>query len=176
MTADAVMTDAGDAILQIVRAAKGGDAAAFDEIMRMTERRVAQVAWAILGDVEDVKDAMQDAYLRAFRHFRRYDESKDLTAWLVRITVNVCRDAMRKRRPHSALAEIVERSRVEEKLVLRNAIDSLPPKERLAVILHDVEGMTSEEVASALGNTAATVRVQLSRARNKLRQILGGKP
>ena len=175
MTADAVMPDAGDAFLQIVRAAKAGDTAAFDEIMRMTERRVAQVAWAILGDVEDVKDAMQEAYLRAFRHFRRFDEAKDLTAWLVRITVNVCRDAIRRRRPHSVFVDIVEHARVEDRLVLRSAIDSLPEKERLAVILHDIEGMSSDEVASALGNTAATVRVQLSRARNKLRNLLGGK-
>ena len=80
MTAGAVMTDPGDALLPIIRAAKAGDSAAFDEIMRMTERRVTQVAWAILGDAEDVKDAMQETYLRAFRHFRRFDETRNLFA------------------------------------------------------------------------------------------------
>ena len=175
MTADAVMTDSGDALLRTIRAAKDGDTAAFDEIMRMTERRVAQVAWAILGDAEDAKDAMQEAYLRAFRHLKRYDESRDLAAWLVSITVNVCRDALKQRRPK---LEIVDRGappRTDERLILRNAIDTLPERERTALILHDIEGMTSGEVASVIGNTAATVRVQLSRAREKLRKLLGGR-
>ena len=175
MTADAVMTDEGDSLLQIVRAAKGGDTAAFDEIMRMTERRVGQVATAILGDVEDVKDAMQETYLRAFRHLRRYDDSRDLTAWLVRIAVNVCRDALKRRRPKVEIVDAGYAPLVDELLILRNAIASLPEKERAALLLHDVEGMTGVEIAALLGNTAATVRVQLSRARQKLRRLLGGK-
>jgi RNA polymerase sigma-70 factor, ECF subfamily len=174
MTADAVMTDTGDGALPIVRAAKEGDTAAFDEIMRTTERRVAQVAWAILGDIEDVKDAMQETYLRAFRHFRRYDESRNLTAWLVSIAVNVCRDTLKRRRPVLEVVDSAHQPRIDERLMLRRAIDSLPEGERTAIILHDVEGFTAEEAASAIGNTAATVRVQLSRARAKLRELLGG--
>ena len=166
MTADAVMTDAPKA--------KAGDAAAFEEIMRTTEQRVAQVAWAILGDIEDVKDAMQDTYLRAFRHLHRYDRSRDLTAWVVSITVNVCRDALKRRRPKLEVVEMSHQPRLDDNLMLRRAIDSLPEKERIAVILHDVEGFTAEEAASAIGNTAATVRVQLSRARAKLRAFFGG--
>src|SRR4051812_15746383 len=108
MTADAVMIDA--------RKAKVVDAAAFEEIMRTTEQRVAQVAWAILGDIEDVKDAMQDTYLRAFRHLHRYDESRDLTAWVVAITVNVCRDFLKKRRPKFAVVEKGYHPRVDDNL------------------------------------------------------------
>jgi len=167
MTAEAVMNE--------IPKGKAADAAGLEEIMRTTERRVAQVAWAILGNVEDVKDAMQDTYLRAFRHLRRYDTSRDLTAWVVAIAVNVCRDVLKKRRPTLELVDTAQHSRIHDNLMLRRAIDSLPEKERMAVILHDVEGMTSEEVAAAIGNTAATVRVQLSRARAKLRQLLGGR-
>ena len=169
MTADAVMTNA------IARAAKDGDTAAFEEIMRATERRVAQVAWAILGDTEDVKDAMQETYLRAFRHLRRYDESRDLTAWLVSIAVNVCRDSLKRRRAVFEVVDSAQQPRFDERMMLRRAIESLPEGERTAIILHDVEGFTAEEAASAIGNTAATVRVQLSRARAKLRELLGGK-
>src|SRR4051812_20373796 len=97
MTADAVMTESSKA--------KAACTADFEEIMRTTERRVAQVAWAILGDVEDVKDAMQDTYLRAFRHLRRYDASRDVTAWLVAIAVNVCRDSLKRRRPKFEVVE-----------------------------------------------------------------------
>src|SRR3979411_2556405 len=100
MTADAVVNDDestnhADALLEIVRAAKAGDRAAFDEIMLLTERRVAQLAWSILRDTEEVKEALQETFLRVFRHLRGYDESEDLLGRLPRVVVNVCRDLLR---------------------------------------------------------------------------------
>ncbi|MGZ7042553.1 MAG: RNA polymerase sigma factor [Thermoanaerobaculia bacterium] len=187
MTAEAVVIDddsTTNALLEIVRAAKAGDRAAFDEIMILTERRVAQLAWSILRDTEEVKEAIQETFLRVFRHLRRFDETKDFGAWLTRIAVNVCRDRLRSRKrtfepidEEAASAAI----RADDDLIHRNeiavlhrAIDSLPTKERLAIVLHDVEGLPTHEVATALGNSVATVRVQLSRAREKLRRLLGG--
>lgn len=185
MTADAVVTDErpahSDPLQHTIRAARAGDDAAFEELMLLTERRVAQIAWAILGDAEDVKDAVQETFLRLFRFLHRYDEAKEFHAWLARITVNVCRDALRRKkhrcdplesapepasRDQAADDELIQRA---ELALLRRAVDTLPPKERMAVILRDVEGMPTEEVAHALGSTVSTVRVQLSRARAKLR-------
>jgi RNA polymerase sigma-70 factor (ECF subfamily) len=190
MTAEAVVIDDRDtrevdAVLEIVRAAKAGDRAAFDEIMLLTERRVAQLAWSILRDTEEVKEALQETFLRVFRHLRGYDESKDFLGWLTRVAVNVCRDLLRRRRrglePIDE-ASVTDEVHFEDDLIrrdeiaqLRRAIDSLPPKERMAIVLHDVEGLRTHEVAEALGNSVATVRVQLSRAREKLRRILGGR-
>ncbi len=189
MTAEAVVIDdgatrEGEAILEIVRAAKAGDRAAFDEIMLMTERRTAQLAWSILRDTEEVKEALQETFLRVFRHLRSYDETKDFHGWLTRVTVNVCRDLRRRRkRGFESIDEaaMTDDARIEDDLIrrdeiaqLRRAIDSLPAKERMAIVLHDVEGLATHEVAAALGNSVATVRVQLSRAREKLRRILGG--
>ena len=192
MTAEALVTDEREAqlsstvtqLLPIIRAAKAGDGAAFEELMLMTERRVAQIAWRILGDAEEVKEAVQETFLRFYRHLGRFDERQELLGWLSRITVNVCRDLLRRgnrRRMFEPLdlqldhasgapAADDELARRAELAQLRRGIDALPPKERLAVLLRDVEGMETDEVAAALGNSAATVRVQLSKARTKLRE------
>jgi RNA polymerase sigma factor (sigma-70 family) len=184
MIADAVVTDAiprSDSLHSTIRAAQAGDAAAFEELMVLTERRVAQIAWAILGDAEDVKDAVQETFLRLYRFLGRYDAKRDFSAWLARIAVNVCRDSLRRRKRafeplENAPAPESSEPRADDDLIhrnelalLRRAVDALPPKERLAVILREVEGMPTEEVATALGSTVTTVRVQISRARAKLR-------
>ncbi len=189
MTAEAVVTDEREPIERIIRAARAGDSAAFEEIMILTERRVAQISWRLLGDREEVKDAMQETFLRLFRHLGRYDEKQDFFAWLSRITVNVCLDLLRSRKrrrifkpledapaPASsdrpADVELIQR---DDLALLRRAIDALPPQERAAILLRDVEGLPTEEVAAALGKRVTTVRVQLSRARVKLRRFIQGK-
>jgi RNA polymerase sigma factor (sigma-70 family) len=182
MTADAVVIaddiPRSHSLDDTIRAAQAGDAAAFEELMVLTQQRVAQIAWAILGDAEDVKDAMQETFLRVYRFLGRYDAERDFSAWLARITVNVCRDTLRRRkRVFEPLAELESADpRADEELIhrnelalLRRAVDALPPKERLAVILREVEGLPTDEVATALGSTVTTVRVQISRARAKLR-------
>jgi RNA polymerase sigma-70 factor, ECF subfamily len=182
MTAEAVVIDEStrpdDSLHLTIRAAQAGDAAAFEELMVLTQQRVAQIAWAILGDREDVKDAVQETFLRLYRFLGRYDAKRDFSGWLARITVNVCRDALRRRkRVFEPLADLESpEARADDDLIhrndlalLRRAVDALPPKERLAVILREVEGMPTDEVATALGSTVTTVRVQISRARARLR-------
>ena len=173
-------------LLAAIRAVRDGDADAFEIVMKRSERRVASLAWRILGDGEEVREALQETYLRVFRHIQRYDEAREFHAWLFRIAVNVCRDLERRRRKrserHTELHEshaLPERdhpdavaSRSEEIALLTRAVDALPPKQRLAIILRDVEGLPTEEVARILGSRAATVRVQVSTARSKLRSMI----
>ena len=90
MTAEAFVID----IQTAARAAREGDEAAFEKMMILTEQHVARIAWRILGDADEVRDAMQETYLRVFRHIRRYDETQNLLGWLTKITVNVCRDQL----------------------------------------------------------------------------------
>jgi RNA polymerase sigma-70 factor, ECF subfamily len=188
MTAEALVIDEPEptanslALLQTIRAARSGDGAAFEEIMVLTERRVAQISWRILGDAEEVKDAMQETFLRLFRYLGKYDEKKEFVAWLSRIAVNVCIDLRRRKKPTTQLPELrFDGASIEDVLIQRSnralltqAIDALAPRERAAILLRDVEGLPTEQVAAAMGNNVTTVRVQLSRARAKLRKIIEG--
>src|SRR5438067_9090915 len=90
--------EAPNILLANIRAAKAGDSHAFENVMIATERRVATLAWRILGDAEEVKEALQETFLRVFRHLGRYDERYDFAGWLYRIAVNVCRDLEKHRR------------------------------------------------------------------------------
>src|SRR6059058_5081285 len=112
MTAAAALMDDPETPTQIllanIRAAKAGDTDAFDNVMIATERRVATLAWRILGDAEEVKEALQETFLRVFRHLGRYDERYDFVGWLYRIAVNVCRDLERRRRRRTFFGRLEE--------------------------------------------------------------------
>src|SRR5947207_4801694 len=164
MTAEAVVdeqpTTTKPILLATIRAAQHGDSRAFEELMIASERRVAHVAWRILGDAEEVKEAMQETFLRVFRHLKRYDEQRDFFGWLYRIAVNVCRDLeqrRRKRRIFTSLDEALPMATQpptnDDIALLRRAIDTLPERERLAIILRDIEELSTEDVAEILGNT-----------------------
>ena len=183
MTAAPVMMDEPESLLASIRAARSGDSQAFEQIMLATERRIASLAWHILGDAEEVKEALQETFLRVYRHLRSYDEKRDFFGWLYRISVNVCRDLESRRRrrrffflpiEHASEARAAEEDFVRKDDVARlmRAIDTLPQKERFAIILRDIEELPTEEVASILGSSPATVRVQISNARAKIRKIM----
>lgn len=164
---------------------------AFEQILRLYERRVLMLAWRLLGNIEDAQDSTQEVFLRAFRYLHRVDTTKPVEAWLVRITVNVCRDLGRHRlrrqvlasefqAPCSAIADpYSDLASDEQKKMLREAIASLPLKERAAFVLRDIEGLSTSEVAGILNSSETTVRSQISIARVKIRkaieQLQGGK-
>ena len=182
MTAAPVMMDESESLLANIRAARSGDSHAFEQIMLATERRIASLAWHILGDAEEVKEALQETFLRVYRHLGSYDERREFFGWLYRIAVNVCRDLDSRRRrwrfflpiEHAAEAQVAEVDFVRKDDVARlmRAIDTLPQKERFAIILRDIEELPTEEVASILGSSPATVRVQISNARAKIRKLM----
>jgi len=128
-------------------------------------------------------------FLRVYKYLRRFKQDQDFFAWLYRITINVCRDILKKRRQQTepilsiaadadegALAIPVEQDDAEQTLLqsqrrelIARAIGTLPYKERAAIVLRDVEGLSTEEVARILKSSATTVRSQISSARRKLR-------
>ena len=181
MTAAPEMMDEPESLLTSIRAARSGDSHAFERIMVATERRIASLAWHILGDAEEVKEALQETFLRTWRHLQSYDEHRDFFGWLYRIAVNVCRDLDSRRRrwrflpiEHAAEAQAAEVDFVKKDDVARlmRAIDTLPQKERFAIILRDIEELPTEEVASILGSSPSTVRVQISNARTRIRKLM----
>jgi RNA polymerase sigma-70 factor (ECF subfamily) len=128
----------------------------------------------------------QEVFLRAFKYLHRLDLQKPFEPWLMRITVNACRDAARRRqRRRDTLVDIdaaeapdpspdphADLTRKQERLMLQAALDSLPEKERLAILLRDVEGLSTAEVASILQSSETTVRSQVSRGRLRLKAVI----
>ncbi|HWR50919.1 MAG TPA: sigma-70 family RNA polymerase sigma factor [Bryobacteraceae bacterium] len=169
-------------MLTAVAECDAGNEAAFERIVAAHERLVFGTALRLLGNREDARDAAQEVFLRLYRNLARVDEAR-MGAWLYKVTVNVCRDAGRERRPVSELdaehpsaaagpdAGVVEADR---RRLLANALRRLSEKERAAVVLRDLEGLSTREVAEAMGNTEATVRSHLSAARLKLKQYIEG--
>ena len=182
MTAAAAMIEPDEShlLLAAIRAVKAGDTDAFEDLMIATERRVAGLAFRILGDREEVKDAVQETFIRVFRHLGQFREDGAFLGWLFRITVNVCRDLERKRvwrrifSPLDAAATVSVRARFDEALAARDqlmrVVDRLPRQERLAVILRDLEELPTEEVAAILGTKESSLKVSISKARAKMRR------
>jgi RNA polymerase sigma-70 factor, ECF subfamily len=175
----------------LVERARAGDASAFEQIMICTERRVVATAWRILGDREDARDAAQEVFLRAYKYLGTFKEDQNFSGWLYRITVNVCRDIARKRSGGGrerfisyeadleegiletiASPEDTETRAIEaqERFIVASALSSLSEKERNALVLRDMEGFSTEEVARILGTRAATVRSQISTGRTKIKR------
>ena len=134
----------------------------------------------MLGNLEDAQDASQETFLRLHRNLRSLDEGRDPGAWLRRTAMNVCFDQLRRRKPSAELtvdppvaASQYEALELEErKRLVAAALLELPEKERAAVVLRDIEGLETAEVARILGSSEATVRSQISMAKARLRKLL----
>jgi len=177
--------DAADALYgRLAERAANGDLKAFDELMVRTERRVVSIAWRMLGNGDDARDAAQEVYLRVYRALGRYRPEEPFMAWVYRITVNVCHDAGRRRRryerrhepigddpPAVAATTDVEASvlQAQKRAIVARAVETLPERERAAFVLRDLEGLSTDEVAEALGTRPVTVRSQVSVARAKVK-------
>jgi RNA polymerase sigma-70 factor (ECF subfamily) len=182
-------TDARDDVLeQAIARARRGDLEAFDIIIRRSERRVVSVAWRILGDEDDARDAAQEVFLRVFRYLGSFRAGENFSAWLYRIAINTCRDARRGKSLRLARFPSIGESgedfleeagpdahpddavlRSQRRALIRRALAELADREREAFVLRDLEGLTTDEVAEVLGMRAVTVRSYVSTARSKVR-------
>src|SRR3981081_1629445 len=87
-----------DYFAMLVARVRAGDTFAFEQIMLATEQRVVSIAWRMLGNRDDAREATQEVYLRVFKYLARFRAGEDFRGWLYRITINVCHDFTRKRR------------------------------------------------------------------------------
>lgn len=182
LSIEALSPDAAE-IARLVRLTLGGDSSAFEHIVMRYQTRVMRLAARLLGTRDDAQDVAQEVFLRAFKYLHRLDLEKPVEPWLMRIAVNVCRDTARKRQQRrdtfvaTDQPEVIDGTadlhagllRKQEREVMQRALSGLPEKERLAIILRDVEGFSTAEVASILRSSDTTVRSQISRGRLKLK-------
>ena len=187
-------TGVGEA--ELIAALRRRDPAAFEVLVRTFGGRLLAVAERLLRGKEDASDAVQDAFISAFRTIDRFEGKSSLGTWLHRIVVNasLMRLRSRARRPEISIDELLPRfnrfghhaDRVrrwhqppdaeilseENRALVRACIDRLPEDYRIVLLLRDIEELSTEETAAALEISVAAAKVRLHRARQALRTLL----
>ena len=145
-----------------------------EELIGKYENTLFRAALAILGDVQEAEDAVQDTFLRYLEKRPELRDGDHEKAWLLKVTANRCKSVLRtrRRRPTVELLDIYPAPEEDGSRELLEAILALPANQRAAVHLHYYEGYTSEEIGAILGQRPGTVRSHLSRARDALRRYL----
>lgn len=172
------MEDAELAVL-----AQAGDREAFGELVSRYAAPARRLARAILGDPDDADDAAQDAFLSALRHLARFDAGRPFAPWLMRIVANAAGDRRRRRKvreaqqlsprlPGRGASPDVEADRRTFQTALRESLATLPERQRIAVVLFDVEGYSHREVGEILNIPEGTARSDVFHARRTLREAL----
>ena len=155
-----------------------GDPQAFGEIFRRHRDRMWAVALRTTGDRELAADAVQEAFIAAFRRADRFRGDSAVTTWLHRITVNCAIDRLRRERPTSPLPEIDpadpndRHGQAEAALDVRSALATLPEAQRLALVLVDMQGLSVAEAAAVLDVAEGTIKSRCARGRAALAPLL----
>ena len=185
---------AADAIL--LARLRAGDSSAYDDLVRAYSPRMLAVTRRMLNSEDDAKDAVQDAFLSAFRGLSNFEGGSLLSTWLHRIAVNAALMKLRtrKRKPERSIETLLPvyledghhaenfqewnlpadkaMMRAEQRAVVRQCIGELPDNYRTVLILRDIEELDTDEVAERLGVTPNAVKIRLHRARQALRTLL----
>jgi RNA polymerase sigma-70 factor, ECF subfamily len=174
---------------ELVRRAQANDKEAYEELIRRHQQRVFAVASGILRRHEDVEDIAQQVFIKAYFSLKRFDGRAAFSTWLYRITLNECWDLLRKKKVRPLLYEsdLSEeqalrvagaessdgsgpdiRERLEARQRVERLLAGLDERDRVMLMLKEVEGFSIEEIAEVLQLNANTVKVRLFRARRKV--------
>ena len=176
---------------ELVARSIGGDTESFNQLILRWERPIYALAYRLIGREEDARDVCQEAFLRAFRALPGFKGQAKFSSWLYRITLNLCRDWIRRHRraplvqvpegvdvgelvaeqgPSESIEELV--SRRELGAVVGEAMALLPEEQRTAIILKEYHGMTFQEIADLQGCPLSTVKTRLYQGLTVLRRHL----
>lgn len=177
---------------ELVRVASRGDTDAFNELVARWERPIHALAYRTLGRDEDARDVCQEAFLRAFRGLKRFKGEAKFSSWLYRITLNLCRDWLRRHRrvgfvqqpddfDPGELASVDPINETAEGMIIRRdlaravakGMAMLPPEQRTAIVLKEYHGFTFREIAELEGCPLSTVKTRLYQGLSVLRKRLG---
>lgn len=169
-----------------------GDAKAFEELVHRHEQRVYRVAMGVIGNHEDAEEAMQQTFLKVHQHLGGFQRSSKFATWMTRIAINEALQIRRRRRPtvslddlqvsdegvmpkelrdwHDDPGKVYDKQQIRE--IVERAIQFLPTIYREAFVVRDVQGLTSEEAAAALGIGVSALKTRLLRARLMMREAL----
>ncbi|HSS19508.1 MAG TPA: peroxidase-related enzyme [Pyrinomonadaceae bacterium] len=174
---------------EFVARVKAGDTDAFEELVRRHGRRVYRSLIGLLGNAEEAEDALQDAFLKAFQHLPEFEGRARFSTWLVRIALNTGLQRLRGRKDFETLDDDSEEfrprriqawqdnpedlySREELKRLVETEVMKLPSKYRVALMLRDLEELSTEEAANVLGLTIPGLKARVLRGRLMLRESM----
>jgi len=171
-----------------------GDRTAFDELVRVHQKKVYNFAFRLCGNYDEANDIAADTFLRVYNSLPSFRGDSSFITWLFRITTNVYLDARKRQRarPQQSLEELLEleettvarqyedpaptppeRAELRERSdLLQAAISQLPDYQRMMIVMYHSEERSYEEIAAVLGLPIGTVKSRLNRARMQLRQLL----
>ena len=177
---------------ELVARATAGDHDAFNQLVKRWERPIYALAYRTLGRDEEARDVVQDAFLRAYRGLKGFKGEAKFSSWLYRITLNLCRDWMRKERrtpvaqtpegvdpidladqqasPTESVEDLVARREMSAAVQL--AMAELPEEQRTAIMLKEYHGLTFQEIAEQLDCPLSTVKTRLYQGLTVLRRRL----
>lgn len=179
-------------VSELVKKFLDGDHRAFGVIVDRFQKKIYSLAYQILKNHLDADEVVQETFVRVYKKRKELADVKYFTSFVLRVAANYSIDLLRKQKGHSGMAEDSTslpgdiQLKLSQKVAtpldeyrnkrimkeIRKALEQLPPKQRLTIILHDIEGYSKAEIARSLECPEATVRSNLHIARSKLKKIL----
>jgi RNA polymerase sigma-70 factor (ECF subfamily) len=181
------MTDLDGTVANSIQECLQGNPGSFDHIIRLFQNRIFRLCFGFLKEAEDAKDATVDVFIKAFRALHSFDPRYPFSTWLFRIAINHCREILRKKKRKQKILEselIPDEEQTKnpspaevfinetKKKVLKMALDQIPPKYQLALILRYQQDLSYQEIGSVLDMAPGSVGSLLLRGRKILRQTI----
>jgi len=189
--------------LELVRAFQANDYTVFDRLVIKYQDMVFNLCYRMLGDYDEANDRAQETFIKAYRNLKNFKSKSSFSTWIYRIAINTCRNYLsssvyrmnkkmiRLDNPGNTSLSMGKNSRAidvydnssdpsrvfekkEKERVIQKAIDSLPSKQKILIVLRDIEDKSYEEISEITTLKIGTVKSRLSRARQHLRRKLGG--
>jgi len=166
----------------LVELVLGGRAEAFEPLVTPYRKLLLTLAYRLCRNIEEAKEISQETLMRAFRYLGSFDRKRSFKNWLLQIEINVWRSLGERAADEGTLRELATRNTLEDpqeqlagkeaREMLFSCLDGLSPREREVFLLRDIEGRSVKETARVLRTSAISVRVHLSRARDKIRKLI----
>jgi RNA polymerase sigma-70 factor (ECF subfamily) len=171
--------------IELVGLCQKGDTGAFDRLFYKYRDKIYRTAFRMINNPEDALDLTQEIFLKAYKNINKYNFKSEFSTWLYRLAINLCIDELRKRKNsnevlmdsipenliYSDTPEDIILSEEQESLIWK-ALNSLKEKERVVIVLREMEGLSYEEIANVLKCSLGRVKSRIHESREKLKKAL----
>jgi len=167
---------------EIIRQFIDGDSSAFQILVKRHKEKVRNIVYVTMNNSALVDDIAQEVFITVYKNLKYFRFESQFTTWLYRITVNRCKDYLRKMNVRKIFSPLEEGTEVTEyttpaenndvSRIVMDAISKLPAKLRMPLVLKDIEGFSYQEIAETLKCEMGTVKSRIFRGRERLKEIL----